>query len=384
MTHREHKGAIPSEDPKSPRRRWWAIGCALAGLACAGLLLTGLAWIGLNSGSEPVERSARADVAAAPTPSPVAPERRLIFAYYFYWYDIYSGGHFQPGSGIKHFPPEEPAPSWRNVEWHKKEFSDMTWAGIDVALPVYWGFDNPDDAWSYEGLDVMAEAWNELRSEGGDPPGIGMFFDTTIIGGRDLTTDEGRAYFYANFKDFFSRIPPEQWGRINGQPVAFLFTSDFTEAVDQSSFDFVYEQFQADFGVQPYIVREASWNYPILGWEDDRRIRDYSRPIHTENSYPWAAAILGYTDNGGVATVGPGYDDRGVPGRGLGTVVPREDGDFYERNFEAAIASGKPLLAIETWNEFHEASGIAETQEYGRKYLEMTRRLAARFHAAGD
>lgn len=82
--------------------------------------------------------------------------------------------------------------------------------------------------------------------------------------------------------------------------------------------------------------------------------------------------------------MGPGYNDLGVPKQGLGTVKPREGGEFNERNFEAAIASGTPLLAKETWNESHEASGIAETQEYGRKYLEMTRRLAARFHSAGE
>jgi hypothetical protein len=159
---------------------------------------------------------------------------------------------------------------------------------------------------------------------------------------------------------------------------------DWTEAVDQSTFDFAYQRFEQDFGVRPYIVREASWNYPILGWEGEERIRDYRTAIQTDNSYPWAGSILGYTDNGGVASIGPGYDDRGVPGRGRGTVVDREGGEFYRRNFLAAIDSGKPLLVIETWNEFHEASGIAETKEYGRQYIEMTRELIDRFRAFAE
>ncbi|MEJ7640242.1 MAG: hypothetical protein WKF75_20315 [Singulisphaera sp.] len=39
------------------------------------------------------------------------------------------------------------------------------------------------------------------------------------------------------------------------------------------------------------------------------------------------------------------------------------------------------MVHIETWNEYHEATNIAESREYGRQYLEMTRDYAARFHA---
>ncbi|HEX2036597.1 MAG TPA: hypothetical protein VHS99_20635, partial [Chloroflexota bacterium] len=152
-------------------------------------------------------------------------------------------------------------------------------------------------------------------------------------------------------------------------------------AMDQTTFDFVYERFAADFGVRPYLVREVSWDYPILRWERGQRVWDRARPIATDNSYLWAASIHGYVDRGGVAAVGPGYDDHLIPGRGGGTIVDREGGAFYRRAFEAAIASGKPLLAIETWNEIHEGSGISQTVEFGRTYLDLTRRLAAAFHA---
>jgi hypothetical protein len=38
------------------------------------------------------------------------------------------------------------------------------------------------------------------------------------------------------------------------------------------------------------------------------------------------------------------------------------------------------LLAIETWNEFHEATGISDSVEYGRTYIELTRTLVQRYH----
>jgi len=303
-----------------------------------------------------------------------------VFTYYFYWYDSQTGGHLQPSSLHTHFPAGE-QPSWRSVEWQQKQLSDMTYAGIDVALAVYWGFDRPQDVWSTAGLDVLAQAGRMITQRGGKAPRIGMFLDTSIVDMRDLTSTGGQQWFYANFKDFFTRIPRDQWALIDGRPIAFLFTSDFTAAMNQSTFDYVYQHFESDFGVRPYIVREVSWDSPILRWERGERVRDTAHPIRTENRYLWGAAIHGYNDCCGVAAVGPGFDDRGLAGRS-GTFTDRESGAFYERTFQAAIRSGKPYVVIETWNEFHEASGIAEAQEYGRAYLDLTRQLTARFRAA--
>ncbi len=316
----------------------------------------------------------------APMP-PLPPDQRLVLTYFFYWYDSQTGGHLQEETLSNH-PPPEPAPNWRNPAWFEKELLDMAYAGIDVVLPVYWGFG--EEEWSSQGLPVLAAAWDQLSQRGEAVPAIGMFFDTTIIRGRDLTTADGKEFFYANIKDFFSRIPRHQWALINGRPIVWLFTSDWTAAMDQSTFDFVYEHFATDFGVRPYIVREVSWDYPILGWKgkvsEGERIWDYEHPIRTENSYLWAAAQNGFVDRGGVAAVGPGFDDR--PVRGPHRLVrPRDDGRWYGENFEVAITSGKPLLAIETWNELHEASGISETEEFGRQYIEITRQYADQFKA---
>jgi hypothetical protein len=327
-------------------------------------------------------QAASAPPPGAPTPTPVPPDARQVLTYYFYWYDSVSGGHLDEAGGMRHHPPPQPAPTWRSVEWHKRQFADMAYAGIDGALAVYWGFDRPEDEWSWRALPVMAQAWRERVAEGQSSPKIGLFFDTTILSNRDLTSAAGRAYFYENLKNFFSQLPSEAWVRVNGRPVVFLFTSDWVSAVDQSTFDYASDQFARDFGVRPYVVREVSWDYPILRRENGQPVQDRSRAIQTESSYLWAASIFGYVDRGGVAAVGPGYDDRLVPGRGGGRNTSREDGAFYARAFDAGIRSGKALIAIETWNEFHEGSGIAETVEYGRRYLDQTRELTARFRAA--
>ncbi|MBI4058636.1 DUF5010 domain-containing protein [Candidatus Microgenomates bacterium] len=316
---------------------------------------------------------------AVPVFPPVAPDKKLILTYYFYWYDAESGEHLQLET-LKHTPPNNPAPSWKNIDWHKKELADMRIAGIDVVLPVYWGFSNTKDKWSFNGLTKISQAWQELKNEGQNPPLIGMMFDTTIINNQDLTTPERKEFFYSNIKDFFNRIPTHQRALINNKPVIFLFTSQYTAKFDQSIFDFVYQQFEKDFGVKPYIVREVSWDYPILRWEKGNWIRDYQNPIKTENSYLWDAAYHGYVDYGGVAAVGPGYDDRHLPDRKGGRQTDRQNGEFYKQNFEKALASKKPLIVIETWNEFHEGSGISETLEFKRQYIDLTKEFSTRFH----
>jgi Domain of unknown function (DUF5010) len=374
--------------PDVGRRAWVRVGGApLRSMAVAAVVAVALAAAGCWSGSTTVRTpsvspSAAPSAAAAPSVTPaggVPGGKPLVFTYFFYWYDAYSGQHLQAADGLRlHFPPD-PAPSYRNVAWFQRQFEDMAQAGIDVVLPDYWGY-GPDQQWSTEGLSYMALAKQEMIDAGQAAPQIGMFFDTTIIANRDLTTAAGKEFFYSNFKDYFSRIPRDQWALIDGRPVVFLFTSDLVAAFNQSTFDYVYDSFQRDFGVRPYIVREASWDYPILRWQDGAPVRDYTQPIQTENSYLWGAALNGYVDRGGVAEIGPGYDDTLVPGR-YGNVRPRDGGAWYRSNFEQALASGKSMLAIETWNEIHEGSAVSETEEFGRQYLDLTRAFTDQFHA---
>jgi hypothetical protein len=336
------------------------------------LILVALAWL------EPACSSA-AGAGAAPTPAPS--NHRLLLTYHFYWYDSETGGHLQPDVMRDHFPPV-PAPDWRSISWEEKQLSDMSDAGIDGALAVYWGFDRPQDAWSQQGLTILGDAFHALRAQGKPSPHIGMFFDTSTVGMRDLTSDIGKQWFYSNFKHFFSAVPRDAWQLVNGRPVAFLFTSDFTAAFNQATFDYVYQHFQADFGVRPYIVREVSWDHPFDSWINGVRNWNNKTAIVTDSNYLWAASIHGFVNRGGVAAVGPGFDDTLVPGRG-GTVVDRQNGSFYQQAFNAAIASKKSIIAIETWDEMHEGSGICDSTEFGRQYIELTRAAADRFHSGG-
>jgi hypothetical protein len=227
-----------------------------------------------------------------------------------------------------------------------------------------------------EGLPNLTGAKLEIEEAGGSAPDIGLFFDTTILDGRDLREASGKAYFYGQIQEFYDRIPRDQWALIDDRPVIWLYFAFFASAFDQSTFDYVYDSFERDYGVRPYIVRELTWDYAVSN--EGGRIVDEDSPISTDANYRWGAALDGYSDLGSVAAAGPGFDEREIPGRG-DAFRSRDDRAWYFQNFGRAIDSGKRIVVIETWNEIHEASGIGETIEYGREYIELTAELVREY-----
>lgn len=303
---------------------------------------------------------------------------RVLTTPYFYWYDVYTSAHLIDPDGtdaLTDHPARTNDFSFRSVAWHKGELRDVRDAGIDVVLPVYWGEPSqrlphqPVSAqpWSYAGIPPLVKAREELLAEGFDPPRIGMFYDTSTLqfnqaGTRvDLTTPAGWQWFYESVRDYFSLVPPRHWAMIDGRPIIFLYSAAFALRQDQGCLDYLRTAFQRDFGGRsPYVVREISWS----GISD--------------GVYAWGGA-LGLR-NPGVASLGPGYDHAAVQGRDP-LVVSREAGAFFARNWEKFLRRPSKLAMIETWNEFHEGTDIADSREYGRQYIQLNRKYADMFKA---
>ena len=301
---------------------------------------------------------------------------RVVTTSYFYWYDVYSGAHLLNGDGtdaLTDHPPTVTGFSFRSKAWHKAQLMDMNAAGIDVALPVYWGAPSErtpgksaaEESWSYAGLGPLVEARDELLAEGKEAPRIGLFYDTSTLQFNrwnrqiDLTTDYGRRWFYESIRDFFSLIPPRHWAMIDGQPIIFLYSASFALHHDQSCIDYLRTNFANEFGGRkPYVVREISWS------------------VESEQVYAWGGALG--LKNPGVASIGPGYDHSAVPGR-TPLIVHREAGQFFARNWESFLRRPSNLVTVETWNEYHEGTDIAASKEYGRTYLELNRKYADMF-----
>src|SRR5919197_1700230 len=296
----------------------------------------------------------------------------LATTYYFYWHDLTDPERRARFSGRFHTPIDPEHYSFRLPETHAREFRDMVDAGLDFVLPVYWGepghpgrTTGPTSPhyWSTEGIATMVEGLDRLRADGIRSLQMGLFYDTTILANADLTTPNGREYFYVNARDFSSRIPPRYWAAIENRPVVWLYDTIWVSRFDQSSIDYLSDRFSQDFGgLGLFIVRESQWQ-SSKGFEPPR-------PVTSDGLYAWGAAPFGFNSAPEltVAEVGPGFKNTqyctGGPERNCFD-VDRETGARYERQLQQAVASGRHLPAVETRNEFSEGTEIQETVETG-------------------
>jgi len=297
----------------------------------------------------------------------------LVATTYFYWYDAPSGLHVidhDRTDALTDHPPTLEGFSYKNPDWHAGELEDMIAAGIDVVMPVYWGTPLGDQGWSDAGLPPLVAARRRLLSEGKHPPAIGMFYDTSTLEHNrrrwhvDLTGEAGRLWFYGTIRNFFSLVPPEDRALVDGKPLVFLYASAFAAEVDAALFPAVRPMFRRDFGSDLFLVKMRGW------------------PGEADSEYSWGGAIAPILLD--AAALGPGYDHSAVPGRAP-LVRARDGGRFYEFAWQRLLTmdpKSRPwLVHLETWNEFHEGTEICETAEYGRQYIELTRRFADMFHA---
>lgn len=300
-------------------------------------------------------------------------DQPIVGTYLFYWYDVYSGAHLIDHDGTDActtHPPSWDDYSYHSTRWWREQLNDIAAAGIDFAAPVYWGYPNDYDGWSFQGLPNLVRACDYMRRIGEPCPKIALFYDTSTLQWNrfqkhvDLSTDEGKSWFYCSIRDFFSFIPPRHWAAIEGRPIVLLYASAFAAKQDPSLFPYVRQRFQDDFGVYPYIIKQTSWEG------------------EADNTCNWGGALG--LQMAGCAALGPGYDHSAVPGR-TPLVRDREDGAFYSRSWETLLryhpARRPKIVMVETWNEFHEATDVAESKEYGRQYIELTRKYADLFHA---
>jgi len=301
------------------------------------------------------------------------PGKPLVATSYFYWYDAPSGMHVRDRDGtdaLTDHPPTLKGMSYRSVDWHAQQLRDMIDAGIDVVLPVYWGFPGAKRHWSNVGLAPLVEARKRLLAAGKKPPAIGMFYDTStlrhggISAGVDLTTEAGRRWFFATIRDFFSLVPPPHRACIDGKPIVFLYAAAFAKKTDAKLFPAVRGMFREAFGCDLYLVKKPEW------------------PGQADSVYQWGAALMPKLLD--TAAVGPGYDHSAVPGR-WPLVRKRLGGRFYRWSWEKLLAmppAKRPALVhVETWNEFHEGTEICHSREFGRKYITLTRHYADLFGA---
>ncbi|MCC6180049.1 MAG: DUF5010 domain-containing protein [Chloroflexi bacterium] len=304
---------------------------------------------------------------------------RLVMTYFYYWYDQTSLD--DPALVLR--PTNNPPMDWRAPAWHARQLRDMSQAGVDVVLPVYWG-DSLD--WSREGLEHLVQARTSLLHEGQPAPTIALMLDTNFYahllpdspGLADLSAEDGLTFLADEIGDFYDHIPACYVARIDGRPLVLFWRADTEDGdlftFDDDTFANLSERLTRRLGAAPFFVLEHSW-------QDSAHDADV--PLGVPDLYRWGSALNGPRFEGRTVAVGPGYDDRGIADR-PGYVRERDGGATYAADLRLAVLSGAPWLLLETWNELWEGTAIAETEQYGRTDLTITRRYTDLFRRLGD
>lgn len=236
-------------------------------------------------------------------------------------------------------------------------------AGIDVFSLNWYGPNNPTDS-NLQTLLSVAAANN-----------------FTVSADMDMTSplinNPGDVVNCLNYlKRYFS---DGSWLRYSGKPVFFFYATRKydveTWANIRSLVDPAREAVWIGEGDIFTYLRVFDGIYPYsVAWASDPGAQNikFSR---------WAAAYPGKL---WIATVMPGYDDTGVIGRSGTFARARDDGAYYRKAWEGAIASEPVMVSITSWNEWIEGSQIEPSVSYADLYLRITREYSDRYKSTSS
>ncbi len=206
----------------------------------------------------------------------------------------------------------------------REDLADMGKAGIDVVL-VPW----PAEA---SRLGALVEAAEALEARSLDRPR----FAPLLPGTADA----------AEAASFHALVPEKLRVRVDRRPLIWLSEA----GSGAGGLDARRLRLREALGADPWLVAEQAWG------------------AGADRAYAAGASWKGPLD-AGVASVGPGSQ---TPLR------VREEGAFYEKSWTGVLRMDARWVLVETWNDG--GSGVGETPERGRKYVEITRRFLRHFH----
>ena len=289
-----------------------------------------------------------------------------VFAFYYPWYGSPSGPygdwfHWEPNN--HYASTHEPLLGYYDSGSSETQQQHFAWAqdyGVDVFISSWWGIGSYEDKRLVE---LLAEARNY-------PVKLSVYFETngeienaseTL---RPLVIKKHLRYILNNYGDhpsFFkfeerpviflyglplSRISAEQWGNV----VSDLRNEGFDFFISVDS-----------FGADYVKIFDGFHTYNPLYHTQDQLRSIFKANLLTSLYHQkiYAATIL------------PGYDDTII--RTPGIQVSRENGTFYEGQWQVLAETKPAWVLITSWNEWHEGSEIEPSVEHDTQYLDLTK-----------
>lgn len=235
------------------------------------------------------------------------------------------------------------------IERHLKQCAD---AGIGVIVVSWWGAGSFEDA----NLELLMEAAADF--------GIGIAFHLEPFPHRDATTSrEAIVYLLDRYGDHpaLYRSPLHE-----GRPFVYIYDSYLTPAEEWSRLlkpegDLSLRNSPYDICAIGLWVNKDEGAYFIEGGFDGFYTYFASDGFtYGSSSENWAGLSEWASDHdmSFIPCVGPGYLDTRVRPWNTKTTRPRENGSYFDRLFEMAIQVEPQVIAITSFNEWHEGTQI--------------------------
>ncbi len=281
---------------------------------------------------------------------------KLVMAFYYPWYENPEGPHkrwfhWEPDKHYAsvHTPTLGYYDSADTMVIRKHiEFAEL--AGIDGFIISWWGQETPSDTVTSKIFEI-AEKTN---------------FKVTIYYEQadkleDVVNDI--KYLLKKYGRFSSFL------QIQEKPVIFYYGRTINK--------FTLKEWKEIFSQ----LRESELHTCNIAETMGVRILSVFDGLHIYNNMDFKSlAVLNQSLSGTAyiqgkifgATVIPGYNDTLV--NSPGAVVERLDGKYYSQAWKSALTSNPDIILITSFNEWHEGTEIEPSQEYGMKYLNITRK----------
>jgi glycosyl hydrolase family 99 len=305
-----------------------------------------------------------------------APRRdRLVLAHYYPWWDPVAWTDPQLlDQPLRLYSTDSAADVAGNLR-------DVAAAGIDAVI-VSWQGSQVGGGWNLRRLRYILDAAQQAGLT------VTVQLETLAanrVGVEGATPDPGvLTDWLVELIDTLATHPA--WLKVDGRPVIFAYAWGFA---GEATWRTVLDRLQAG-GRQPLLMADstdpahlalaaglATYSGTLFTPDVGRLMRDTvsaSRTWHLLGGAYGAPRIA-------TATVMPGYDETRLANR-PGRVVARGTGEFYNGQWQAALASGADWVVVSTWNEWAENTEVEAGQRFGAFYVWRTRFWSAAFTGA--
>ncbi len=119
-----------------------------------------------------------------------------------------------------------------------------------------------------------------------------------------------------------------------------------------------------------HLFSAASWTGDATGAYKNLRSKVDAIASQTGQPKVWAAEVA------------PGWDNS-RQSNPVQVTIDRENGGYYSRRWEAAIASNPDVVTVTSWNEWGEGTAVEPGSSYGSLYLDITRHYSGLLRQGG-